>query len=157
MDNIMTFFEGMGTQFVVVVSLVICAETFGMGLVKIGAVDTLIQGAQSAGFGLKAMVFIISMIMVASSFLMGSGNASFFAFASLAPNIAASLKVDSVLILLPMEITSGFGRCMSPITPAIVAIASIAGVSPFQVAKRCAIPVALGLIANMISTYLIFL
>jgi C4-dicarboxylate transporter, DcuC family len=157
MDNIMTFFEGMGKQFVVVVSLIICAETFGMGLVKIGAVDTLIQGAQSAGFGLQAMVFVISIIMVACSFLMGSGNASFFAFASLAPKIAASLKVESALILLPMEITSGFGRCMSPITPAIVAISSIAGVSPFQVAKRCAIPVMLGLIANMLSTYIIFL
>ena len=157
MDNIMTFFEGMGKQFVVVVSLIICAETFAMGLVKIGAVDALIQGAQSAGFGLGSMVLIISIIMVGCSFIMGSGNASFFAFAGLAPKIAEYLKVDSVLILLPMEITAGFGRCISPITPAIVAIASIAGVSPFQVAKRCAIPVILGLIANMITTYIIFL
>ncbi|SFL52118.1 C4-dicarboxylate transporter DcuC [Pelosinus propionicus] len=157
MDNIMTFFDGMGKQFVVVVSLIICAETFAMGLVKIGAVDALIQGAQSAGFGLKSMVLIISMIMVACSFIMGSGNASFFAFAGLAPKIAAYLKVDPVLILLPMEITAGFGRCISPITPAIVAISSIADVSPFQVAKRCAIPVIIGLIANMVTTYIIFL
>lgn len=157
MDNIMTFFDGMGKQFVVVVSLIICAETFAMGLVKVGAVDALIQGAQSAGLGLISTVMIISIIMVVCSFIMGSGNASFFAFAGLAPKIAAHLNVNPVLILLPMELTSGFGRCMSPITAAIVAISSIAGVSPFDVSKRVAIPVALGLISNLISIYVLFL
>lgn len=157
MDNIMTFFDGMGKQFVVVVSLIICAETFAMGLVKVGAVDALIQGAQSAGLGLKSTVLIISIIMVVCSFIMGSGNASFFAFAGLAPKIAAHLNVNPVFILLPMELTSGFGRCMSPITAAIVAISSIAGVSPFDVSKRVAIPVALGLISNLISIYVLFL
>ena len=157
MDNLMSFFDGMGKQFFVVVSLIICAETFAMGLVKIGAVDALIQVAQAAGLGLKSMVMAISIIMVVCSFVMGSGNASFFAFAGLAPKIADYLHVNPVLILLPMEITAGFGRCISPITPAIVAIASIAGVSPFQVAKRCAIPVLLGLVANMAATYIIFL
>ena len=157
LENVMTFFDGMGKQFVVVVSLIFCAEIFALGLVKVGGVDALIKGAESAGLGLGATVFVVSVVMVVSSFIMGSGNASFFAFASLAPKIAANLKVDPVLILLPMEITAGFGRCMSPITPAIVAISSIAGVSPFQAAKRCAIPVSIGLVTNIIATYAIFI
>ena len=157
LDNVVTFFDGMGKQFMVVVSLIICAETFGMGLVKIGAVDKLIQLAQSAGFGLRSTVLVISAIMVVCSFLMGSGNASFFAFASLAPKIAANLKVDPVLILMPMELTSGFGRCLSPITAAIVAMAGVAEVSPFQVAKRVAIPVILGLITHIITLFILFL
>ena len=157
LDNVVTFFDGMGKQFMIVISLIICAETFGMGLVKIGAVDKLIQLAQSAGFGLRSTVLVISAIMVGCSFLMGSGNASFFAFASLAPKIAANLKVEPVLILLPMELTSGFGRCLSPITAAIVAMAGIADVSPFQVAKRVAIPVILGLITHIITLFVLFL
>ncbi len=156
-DNLMVFFEGMGKQFTLVVSLIIAAEIFGAGLVKIGAIDTLISSAQSAGWGLRAMVFAISAIMIGCSFVMGSGNASFFSFASLAPKIATYLHVAPVIILLPMEITSGFGRCMSPITPAIVAIAGIAGASPIQVAKRCVIPVAAAIVANMIATYYFFL
>ena len=72
LDNVVTFFDGMGKQFMIVVSLIICAETFGMGLVKIGAVDKLIQLAQSAGFGLRSTVLVISAIMVGCSFLMGS-------------------------------------------------------------------------------------
>lgn len=157
LDNVITFFDGMGKQFMIVVSLIICAETFAMGLVKIGAVDTLIQLSQSAGFGLRSTVLAITVIMVVCSFLMGSGNASFFAFAGLAPKIAANLKVDSVLILMPMELTSGFGRCLSPITAAIVAMAGIAEVSPFDVAKRVAIPVLLGLITHVITVFVLFL
>jgi DcuC family C4-dicarboxylate transporter len=157
LDNLMVFFDGMGKQFTIVVSLIIAAEIFGSGLIRIGAIDTLISGAQSAGWGLRAMVFAISAIMIVCSFVMGSGNASFFSFASLAPKIAAYLGVAPVIILLPMEITSGFGRCMSPITPAIVAIAGIAGAPPIQVAKRCAIPVAAAIVANAIATYVLFL
>jgi len=157
LDSLSNFFEGMGKQFIIVVSLILCGETFGTGLVKIGAVDTLIAGAQSAGFGLGAMVIAISVIMITCAFLMGSGNAAFFSFAGLAPKIAEYLKVEPVLILLPMELTAGFGRCLSPITAAIVAIAGIAGVSPMQIAKRCAIPVSVAIVVNMIATFVIFL
>ena len=157
LDNLSAFFDGMGKQFTIVVSLIIAGETFGTGLTKIGAVDTLIAGAQSAGFGLHAMVLAVSAIMILCAFLMGSGNAAFFSFAGLAPKIAAYLKVEPVTILLPMELTAGFGRCMSPITAAIVAIAGIAGVSPIQVAKRCLIPVLVAIIANLTATFIIFL
>ena len=157
LENIMTYFEGMGKTFALVVSLVICAETFALGLMKIGTVDTLITLAQDAGLGLVPMVFVISAIMIVSAFLMGSGNAAFFAFASIAPKVSAHLKVEPVMILLPMELTSGMGRCMSPIAAAIVAIATIAGVSPFQVVKRCVIPVFVAIVVNMAATYIIFL
>ena len=157
LENVMTYFEGMGKTFAMVVSLVICAETFGLGLMKIGTVDTLVAIAQTSGFGLGLMVFVLSVIMIISAFLMGSGNAAFFAFASIAPKVTAHLNVAPVLILLPMELTSGMGRCMSPIAAAIVAIATIAGVSPFQVVKRCLIPVAVAIVFNMVATYMIFL
>lgn len=157
LDNLLTFFEGMGKQFLVVVSLIIAGQFFGTGLVKIGVIDTLIAGAQNVGVGIGGMVLAISAIMIVCAFLMGSGNAAFFSFAGLAPKIAGYLHVDPVTILLPMELTSGFGRCMSPITAAIVAIAGIAEVSPFQVAKRCAIPVIVAIIVNLTATFIIFL
>ena len=157
LDNLITFFQGMGKQFTIVVSLIIAGQFFGAGLVKIGAVDTLIEAAQQGGIGLHAMVLAISAIMIISAFLMGSGNAAFFSFAAMAPKIAAYLHVDPVIILLPMELTAGFGRCLSPITAATVAIAGIAEVSPFQVAKRCVIPVVVGIIVNLAATFIIFL
>ncbi|MBK5145333.1 C4-dicarboxylate transporter DcuC [Budviciaceae bacterium BWR-B9] len=153
MDSFMLFFEGMGKQFVLVVSLIVCGEVFANGLLKVGAVDTLITAAQNAGFGVGAMIIVMSFILALAAFLMGSGNAAFFSFAALTPKIAAFLKVDVVTLILPMQIMTSFGRTVSPITAAIVAIAGIANVSPFQVVKRTAIPMAVAAIVNLIMTF----
>lgn len=153
LDSFMLFFEGMGKQFVVVVSLIVSGELFANGLLKIGAIDTLITSAQSAGLGTGAMIVIMSFILALAAFLMGSGNAAFFSFAALTPRIAAFLKVDVVTLLLPMQIMTSFGRTVSPITAAIVAISGIAGVSPFQVVKRTAIPMAVAGAVNLILAF----
>lgn len=153
MDSFMLFFEGMGKQFVLVVSLIVCGEVFANGLLAVGAVDTMITAAQNAGFGVGAMIIVMSFILALAAFLMGSGNAAFFSFAALTPKIAAFLKVDVVTLILPMQIMTSFGRTVSPITAAIVAIAGIAGVSPFQIVKRTAIPMAVAAIVNLVMTF----
>ncbi|MEQ4651841.1 C4-dicarboxylate transporter DcuC [Providencia rettgeri] len=153
MDSFMLFFEGMGKQFVLVVSLIVSGEFFANGLLKSGAVDTLISAAQDAGFGIGAMIIVMSAILALAAFLMGSGNAAFFSFAALTPKIAAFLKVDVVTLILPMQIMTSFGRTVSPITAAIVAIAGIAGISPFQIVKRTAIPMAVAAIVNLVVTF----
>lgn len=48
----------------------------------------------------------------------------------------------------------GFGRASSPITGAIVAISGLAGVSPFQVAKRTFIPMLFGTAITYIAYFL---
>lgn len=154
LDSFMLFFEGMGKQFVVVVSLIVSGELFANGLLKIGAVDKLITTAQSAGLGIGTMIVVMSFILALAAFLMGSGNAAFFSFAALTPRIAAFLKIDVVTLILPMQIMTSFGRTISPITAAIVAISGIAGVSPFQVVKRTAIPMAAAAITNLTLTFI---
>lgn len=77
MDSFMLFFEGMGKQFVLVVSLIVCGEVFANGLLYIGAVDTMITAAQNAGFGVGSMIVVMSFILALAAFLMGSGNAAF--------------------------------------------------------------------------------
>lgn len=52
-----------------------------------------------------------------------------------------------------MQIMTSFGRTVSPITAAIVAIAGIANVSPFQIVKRTAIPMAVAAIVNLAMTF----
>ena len=52
------FFEGMGKILVSVVSLIVCGEFFAQGLIKSGAMGTLITAADQAGFGLAAMVIV---------------------------------------------------------------------------------------------------
>ncbi|MCD8340063.1 MAG: C4-dicarboxylate transporter DcuC [Burkholderiales bacterium] len=150
------FFEGMGTILVGVVSLIVCGEFLAAGLIKSGCMQTLIDAAISAGFGVAVMVFVGSILLWIFAFIMGSGNAAFFSFAPLVPPIAKALGQPIVDILFPLQMIVGFGRVASPITGAIVAIATMAGVSSFQVAKRTCIPMFIATIAAFIIYYLFY-
>ena len=149
MKSFMLFFDGMAKILAGVVSLIICGEFFAAGLTKIGVVKTLVDASAAAGFGLAPMVIIGSLLMAISAFLMGSGNAAFFSFAPLTKDIAKGLGYPVIELIFPLQIMTSFGRVASPITAAIVAIAGIAGVSPFQVAKRTCIPMLVAAILNM--------
>jgi DcuC family C4-dicarboxylate transporter len=154
--SIQTFFDGMGVQFATVITLIIAGETFAKGLTSLGAIDTLIKSAQGAGFAKDAMVVLMSGIITGSSLVMGSGNAPFFAFAAFAPDVATKVGAEAVNLLLPMQLSASVSRAMSPITAVIVAISGVAGVSPFEVIKRTAIPLIAGLIVVQIMTFFMF-
>ncbi|MDF3559867.1 hypothetical protein LAV75_23195, partial [Shigella flexneri] len=51
---------------------------------------------------------------------------------------------------------SYLARAVSPITAVVVVTSGIAGVSPFAVVKRTAIPMAVGFVVNMIATITLF-
>ena len=152
-----SFFEGMGKQFAVVVSLIVAGQVFGKGLIAIGAVNALITGVESLGYGVGFLVLLMSLVIGVVAFLMGSGNAPFFSFASLVPSIASKFGVHSADVLLPLQTMTGFGRTMSPVTGAIVAVSGIAGVSPFHVIKRNLIPLLACVLVNFVLTYTIVL
>lgn len=155
-SSIQMFFDGMGVQFATVVTLIIAGETFAKGLTSLGAIDTMIKSAQGAGFGKDAMVVLMSGIITGSSLVMGSGNAPFFAFSAFAPDVAAKVGAEAVNLLMPMQLSASVSRAMSPITAVIVAISGVAGVSPFEVIKRTAIPLIAGLIVIQIMTFVMF-
>jgi C4-dicarboxylate transporter, DcuC family len=156
LDSLSIFFEGMGKIFALVVTLIVAGETFGAGLMKIGVIDTLIQGAQNIGLGIHAMIIIMCLVLAAAAFLMGSGNAAFFSLAPVTPKIAALFNVDTVTFLLPMQIMTSFGRTVSPIAAPMAAIAGLAEVSPLQLVKRTAIPMVVAGIINIVANFIIF-
>lgn len=149
LQSLKYLYEGMGNSFATVVSLIVAGEVFAAGLMKIGAVDALTAGAQELGLGVQALIILFCIVIACCAFLMGSGNAAFFSFAALTPKIAAALHIEVITLLLPMQIMTSFGRVVSPITAAIVAIAGVAGVSPVQVVKRTAIPMAVAALVNV--------
>jgi DcuC family C4-dicarboxylate transporter len=88
------------------------------------------------------LILFIALIFFAS-ILMGSGNASFFAFGPLIPDLASTLGIPGIKLLLPMQLASSMGRAASPIAGVVIATAGIAGVEPMQVARRNFLPMAL--------------
>jgi len=156
LQGLKNMFAGMGNSFATVISLIVAGEVFAAGLVNIGAVKSLTNGVQSLGFNIYALIIIFCLVIAGCAFLMGSGNAAFFSFASLAPKLAESMGIPALSLVLPMQIMTSFGRVCSPITAAIVAIAGVADVNPVQVVKRTCIPMLAAVVINIIFLFINF-
>ncbi len=110
MDDVQAFFDGMGTQFANVVTLVVAGEIFAKGLTTIGTVDAVIRGAEHSGLGGIGVMIIMALVIAICAIVMGSGNAPFMSFASLIPNIAAGLHVPAVVMIMPMRFHDASAR-----------------------------------------------
>ncbi len=156
LGDIQVFFDGLGMQMANVITLIVAGETFAKGLVAIGTIDNIITSAQTSGFGAVGMILVMITIIAVCSIIMGSGNAPFFAFAALTPTVAAKMSVAPVVMLLPMHLAASSARAMSPITAVIVVASSMGNVSPFDVVKRTAIPMAGALLTVVIANFAFF-
>lgn len=148
--NIQVFFDGMGHLFATVVTLIVVGETFAYGLTKIGAIDMIIKGAQGSGFGAIGVTLIMTLIVAIAAVIMGSGNAPFYSFGALVPDIAKGLSMMPAAMITPMQMASSIARSASPITAAVVAVAGVADVSPVDLVKRTAIPMGIALVVSFL-------
>lgn len=148
--SIQVFFDGMGHLFATVVTLIVAGETFAFGLTKIGAIDLIVQGAQSSGVGAIGVTLVMTVIVSMSAIIMGSGNAPFYSFGALVPDIAKGLSILPVSMITPMQMAASIARSASPITAAVVAVAGVANVSPVDLVKRTAIPMGIALLVSFI-------
>ncbi|MGL6319820.1 C4-dicarboxylate ABC transporter [Aeromonas hydrophila] len=152
-----SFLDGMGKVFGPVVALIVCAELFAESLKAIGAIDTLLHSASNAGIGSGLMTLVMVGLIMVAAVIMGSGNAAFLSFSTLAPAVAAKFGVPAVTMLLPMQLASSIGRTVSPIAAVLIACAGIAKVSPFVVVKRTCVPMAGALVTALTLNYLLFM
>ena len=150
------FFDGMGKQLANVITIVIAGEFFAKGLTSTGSIDAMIQGAQTTGFGASGLTLVMIAIIAVCAILMGSGNAPFFAFANLVPAIAAKTGVAASFMILPMHLIASSARAISPITGVIIVASGMAGISPFDLVKRTAIPMAVSCILIVAANFVIF-
>ncbi len=125
----------MGKQFATVITLIVAGELFAKGLIATGTIDYLIEGTKHLGLPAYAIMIVVAFISI-SSVVMGSGNAPFFAFAPLVPDFAQQFGVSTILLLMPMQLSTGLARVMSPIaavaiTAVVVAVARCSGINPF--------------------------
>ena len=148
--DFMVFFDTMGSQFARVITLIVAGETFAQGLVATGTVDAVIKGAQAFNIGATGIIIVMTLLIAVSAVIMGSGNAPFFAFAALAPKVSAEMGVTAVSIAMPMQLVAGIARGISPITAVIVATAGLANLNPFDLVRRTAIPMGVGVIATLV-------
>lgn len=144
------FWKGMGNVFSSVVTLIIASEVFSKGLISLGFIDSLIDYSAHIGLSGQLIVALFALIIFGAAMLMGSGNAAFFSFGPLLPDIATQLGMTAVALILPLQLAASMGRAASPIAGVIVAIAGVAGVSPIDLAKRNTLPLVGGILFLLI-------
>lgn len=150
LDSMKTFWNAMGKVFATIITLIIGAEIFSSGLISLGFIEFLVTISQDIGMEAVGITALMTVLIFGASILMGSGNASFFSFGPLVPDIASKMGADAANIILPMQLSSSLGRAVSPIAGVVIATSEIAGVTPMQVVKRNFIPLTITLIAMMI-------
>ena len=154
-DSLSIFWNGMGDIFKTVVTLIITAEIFSKGLISLGAIDALVYVSQNIGMEAIGIAVIMTILIFIASMVMGSGNASFFAFAPLSSQIANSYDVSSTIFVLPMNLSASMGRTVSPISGVLIAVSQLAGVSSMDLVKRNFIPFALNMILLLILHFIL--
>jgi C4-dicarboxylate transporter, DcuC family len=146
-------FNDMGKVFATVVTLIIAGQTFAMGLKSIGAIEALLSLASSAGFTASVIVLFMAVLTFSISALMGSGNAAFFSFAPMLPQIAEKIGTNVADMILPIQLSAGMGRTISPIAGVIIAVAGVSGLSPFDIVRRTVIPMLSGWLIMLTITF----
>ena len=141
-----SFWKGMGNVFTSVVTLIVASEVFSKGLIGLGFIDSLVGYSSHIGLSGLAIAAVFTLIIFGAAMLMGSGNAAFFSFGPLLPDIATQLGLPVFSLILPLQLAASMGRAASPIAGVIVAIAGVAGVSSVELARRNTFPLIGGIV-----------
>ncbi len=155
LNSLKIFWDGMGNIFKSVVTLIVSAKIFSDGLKSLGSIDALLYLSQNIGLGAIGIAIIMIILIFSASIIMGSGNASFFAFSPLTSKISNSFDVSNSLFILPMNLSASMGRTLSPISGVLIAVSEIAEVSPIDIAKRNFIPIFITFVFLLILNFLL--
>jgi len=141
------FFDGMGHAYASVIGIIIAAGVFIGGLQAAGVIAGLIEMLK----GVKSAVPVLGTFgPFLLAVLSGSGDAAALAFNNAVTPHAAEFGIKAVDLGNLAWIGGALGRSMSPVSAACIIAAGFAGLSPFELAKRNAVPMIVAALAVML-------
>ncbi len=143
---VVNFFDGMGKAYGFVIGIIIAAGVFIGGLEAAGVIKGLVESLKTAQSAVPLFGTFGAFLLAVLS---GSGDAATIAFnTSVTPHAAqfGMLPVDLGNLAF---VGGALGRSMSPVAAGCIIAAGFAGVSPFEIAKRNAIPMLVAAVAVM--------
>lgn len=147
--------KAMGSSFANVVSILIGAAVFAEAIKLLEGITIISNALASIKSAPIITMALMSLITFLAGMLLGSGNASWYAFGPLVPDVTAQMGVPAATIALPMQLSSGIGRSMSPVAGAMIAISGMAELETMDLVKRCSVPAVAMFICNLIVSYII--
>ena len=141
------FFDGMGRAYSLVIGIIIAAGVFIGGLEAAGVIKAFLDVLKEAKSAVPVLGTFGPFIVAVLS---GSGDAAAIAFNTAVTPHAAQFGITSVNLGNMAWVGGALGRSMSPVAAACIIGAGFAGVSPFELAKRNAVPMLVAAVAFML-------
>lgn len=146
--------KAMGNSFANVVGILIAAGVFAKAVTMLGGITIISSKLASIKGATIITVALMSLITFLAGMLLGSGNASWYAFGPLVPQVTSQMGVSAATVTLPMQLSAGIGRCMSPVAGVVIAISGMAELDIMDIVKRCAVPSIVMFICNVVLSQL---
>lgn len=143
------FFTGCGKGFADVVSIIVSASVFAIGLQTAGLVNVLIDVLKESNEYAKWGGVLGPYLM---AILVGSGDAATMAFNEAVTPHAESFGLSIVSLGNLAYVAGALGRTMSPIAGVVIVISGLCQVNPVEIVKRT----APGMIVGVITLLLFF-
>lgn len=147
------FWEGFGKICMSVVVLMICADIFSQGLIRMGFIDFIVLILTILPVSKFVLMFILGIVVFFAVLLVGSGVSLFSSILPLLPELAATIGVSTLALTVSMQLITGIARIASPIAIIVLTITKLAGVSPIPLIKRNIIPMLVVSFSVMIIGY----
>ena len=136
------FFNGLGSAYGNIIGIIIAAGVFTYGMDCIGLTGALIDKMKSSQEIARYAACIGPSLLAVLS---GSGDAAALAFNGAVTPHAAHFGMSVIDLGSMATLSSTLGRTMSPVAGGTIICATLAGVSPMEIAKRIAPGMLFGL------------
>jgi DcuC family C4-dicarboxylate transporter len=147
--------KAMGTSFASVVSILVGAAVFAKAIEILGGMAVISGLLASVSRVPILVVAAMSLVTFFGGFVMGSGNASWYAFGPLVPSMTEQMGIATQSVALPMQLATSMGRSMSPVSAVIIAVSGMAGLDLQELSRSCMVPAAVMFICNILVSYCI--
>lgn len=155
-DRLKVQFKAMGDSFANVVSLIASASYFSTALIALGGINVIADAITGLHGAQLITIIAFSILTFVGVMVLGSGNATWYAFAPLASDLATNVGLQPLQVAVPMQLGASIGRGLSPVAGAMIAVSGMAEVEIEDLIKVNVIPVVAGFIA-MVLTSMVFL
>lgn len=137
------FWRGMGKGFTSIVVIIVAADVFAQGLMKLGVIDSMVQLAQSVRIGRTGITVMLSALAMFSTVITGSSTATFAAYGQIVPEAAFQFGADPLQLMLAMQLLAGIARAVTPISIVMIAVAEAVDVPPFRLVRFHFVPICI--------------
>lgn len=144
------FWNGMGNGFTSIVVMIVAADIFAQGLMKMGVIDSMVGLAQSVRIGRVGITVLLSAMTMFSTLITGSSTATFAAYSQIVPDVAFQFGADPLQLMLTVQLLTGIARAITPISIVMIAVAEAVDVQPFKLVRFHFVPISIIALVTLI-------